>query len=61
MFANKESVTTETLSINIFIECAIFFSLPCSFMAFAENLGQSRCYRFTKADAVSEAKQKVTE
>lgn len=59
---DKESVTTETLSINILSECAIFFfekPLLPSFMTSAKNLGQNRCYVFTKAGAVSEAKQKA--
>lgn len=41
--------------------CHLFFEKPLlpSFMTSAKNLGQNRCYVFTKAGAVSETKQKA--
>lgn len=54
MLTDEESVAIKILVINILSRCAFFFFVKCllhSFMTSAENLGQSRCCVFTKADA----------
>lgn len=61
MVTDRESVTIETLLITTLSECAIFsFAKPLlhSFRTSAENLGQSRSYPSTKADAECLSKMK---